>query len=40
MADLIRALVPSVRVTSGRRTVTLNLQTMTVVEEDDDNDNS
>lgn len=27
-------------VTSGRRTVTLNLQTMTVVEEDDDNDNS
>lgn len=27
-------------VTSGRRTVTLNLQTMTVVEEDDDNDHS
>lgn len=27
-------------VTSGRRTVTLNLQTMTVVEEDDDNNNS
>ena len=27
-------------VTSGRRTVTLNLQTMTVVEEDDDNANS
>ena len=26
--------------TSGRRTVTLNLQTMTVVEEDDDNDHS
>ncbi len=26
--------------TGGRRTVTLNLQTMTVVEEDDDNDNS
>lgn len=26
-------------VTSGRRTVTLNLQTMAVVEEDDDNDN-
>ncbi|MEK0431862.1 MAG: hypothetical protein RL700_69 [Pseudomonadota bacterium] len=27
-------------VTSGRRTVTLNLQTMSVVEEDDDNDHS
>ena len=26
--------------TSGRRTVTLNLQTMAVVEEDDDNNHS
>lgn len=26
--------------TSGRRTVTLNLQTMTVVEDTDDNDHS